>query len=131
MTNIKKFVRFWAIALVANLYITFVIENLWNWFAVPAFHTSDISFWGMYGLVLIVGLLADRQGENFTESQMFKYLAAAIDACVPENKRQEVADQLKEQEQNMWHEIGMLIFGRFIGGSLALGLGFAVHAFLM
>jgi len=36
--------------LISSLFTTFVLQNLWNWFAIPALHASEISFWVMYGL---------------------------------------------------------------------------------
>jgi hypothetical protein len=47
-----KAVLVFVLTLVAHLFTTFVLTVLWNWFAVPALHASEISFWLMYGLVL-------------------------------------------------------------------------------
>jgi hypothetical protein len=65
----KKVMLFWLIGSVVALYRTFVIENLWNWFAASALHIPEISFWGMYGLVLLIGVFTNNHGQKFEEGK--------------------------------------------------------------
>lgn len=100
---------------------------LWNWFAVPAFHLSEISYWVMYGLTLLVKLLHSRGGDIEADHR-HKVVAVMLDACVPAEKRPEVTEQLEEFAGRMWYEAGWQIFGRIFGSSVSLGIGFVVHA---
>ena len=126
----KKFMLFWIIGSVVSLYTTFVIQNLWNWFATVALHVSEIPFWVMFGLVLLIGLFTDIPG-NFEEQQRFEALSIVLWACVPESKRQEAEAELKEHvEVRMWLKAGTHIFGKVVGTTFVLGVGFVVHLFL-
>ena len=40
--NAKKLLTIFGISLVVGLYTTFVLQNLWNWFAVPAFNVPRV-----------------------------------------------------------------------------------------
>jgi len=44
---LKKMLLGWVVGSAASLYTAFVLQNLWNWFATPALHLSQISFWIM------------------------------------------------------------------------------------
>ena len=72
---VKKIVIIWLVGMVVGLYTTFVLQSLWNWFATEAFHVSQISFWVMYGVVLVVGLLTEGQSNKFEEEQQIVKLA--------------------------------------------------------
>ena len=130
-TKMKKFMLFWLIGSVVGLYTTFVIESLWNWFATSALHVSEISFWVTYGLVLLIGLFTDNQGQNFAEDQRWKVMLITLDACIPDAKRDDVKAQMEEQAQvGIWVEAGSHVFGKLVGNSLVLILAFVIHAFL-
>jgi hypothetical protein len=113
-----------------GLYRTFVLQNLWNWFATEALHLPVISFWVMYGLVLIIGILtadySDKQQEH-----AFKTFGILLDACVPDDKKEWVREQLDDVQENIWVDVGFMVFGGILDVTVALVLGWAVHAFLL
>jgi putative transposase len=41
---------------------------MWNWFVSPVFHTGEIPFWQMLGLLWVVQLFVDRGAENPADS---------------------------------------------------------------
>jgi hypothetical protein len=125
---LKKGISFWVISMIVSLYTTFVLQQLWNWFAVSAFHASGISFWGMYGLVLLVGLLTERHEEVIDEPR-WKTLFTILDIWCPEDKRQAVEEAMKEQGKSIWLDSGILIFGKVVENTLTLVLGWGIHAF--
>ena len=128
-----KFLGAWLIGSILSLYTTFVIMNLWNWFASPALHVPEISFWGMFGLVLLVGLFAE--GHQIAEEAGWKNMIAVLIASVPDDRREEVASRIEEYANEklkveIWLEAASKAFSRCVGNTLVLGLGFVVHIFL-
>jgi hypothetical protein len=113
-----------------SLYTTFVLKNLWNWFATGALHLPEISFWVMYGLVLIIGMFTSDFGD-LDHERRFKVLATALDACVPEDKREWVNEQLADLQSSIWTDIGFKIFGKILDTTWILVIGWVVHAFLL
>lgn len=126
----KKAALFWLVGTVMGLYTTFVLQNLWNWFVTEAFHLSSISFWVMYGIVLIFGMFGEQHSEKSTEEQRIKVLMIGLDACIPEDKKELVKEQLEEQEQQVWGQVGMSIFEKVVTNTFTLGLGWTVHVLL-
>ena len=129
----KKLAVSWCFSVAVALYTTFVLQNLWNWYAVRAFHASEVSFWLMYGLVLMIGMLS--QSNEQTMSYQLKPLytvAEALASSLPEEKREELAAALKDQTTGFgfWLEIGSLIFGKLVGATVVLVVGWTVHTFL-
>jgi|ERR1019366_810742 integrase len=82
---VKKTLWLSGISLVVGFYTTFVLQNLWNWFAVPALHVSNIGYWSMFGLNILIGLLFER-GEKYEEDHRWKAAMTVLDACVPEGR---------------------------------------------
>jgi hypothetical protein len=123
----KKGALFFGLSLIIHLYTTLVLTILWNWFVVPALHVSDISFWLMYGLVLIVSLFSNPGDQTFEADRRTKSLMTAIEACIPEDSRELVREQIESQSKEVWIEAGALIFGRAFSNTVALGIGFIAH----
>jgi hypothetical protein len=73
----KKGALFFGLSLIIHLYTTLVLTILWNWFVVPAFHVSDISFWLMYGLVLIVSMFSNPSDQSLDADRRTKSLMIA------------------------------------------------------
>jgi hypothetical protein len=122
---VKKAILLYLVGMVVGLYTTLVLTILWGWFVVPAFHVEAISFWIMYGLLLLIELLrvpSDVEGDH-----RHKAVAAMLDACVPAEKRAEVTKRLSEFNEEIWYEAGWNVLGRVISSTLTLGFGFAVH----
>lgn len=113
-----------------GLYRTFVLQRLWNWFAAEALNLPVISFWVMYGLTLIIGILTTNYDDKQQERN-FKILWIILDACVPDDKKESLREELDEMGQNIWVEVGFMVVGGILGLTLALALGWAVHTFLL
>jgi hypothetical protein len=124
----KKLTVTWIVASLVGLYTTFVIQSLWNWFLVHSFNAPEISFWEMYGVVLLVGLLFYK--DNLTEEERWKAISTTLEACVPVDKITEVQEAIKEQVDSMWYQLGISIFGKVAGTTATLAIGWAVHTFL-
>jgi len=125
----KKSVLFFVLGLIVHLYTTFVLTLLWNWFVTIAFHVAEISFWLMYGLVLIVQLFQNPSDRHFAEEQLWGRLTIMVDACVPDEHRDFVKEQLEEQQSAMWTQVGTGLLGRIASSTVTLGIAFVVHVF--
>lgn len=124
--KIKNFILLYGVSMIVGLYTTFVLTVLWDWFVVPAFHLSAISFWVMYGLTLLISLFQAPGGDIDTQHR-HKIIAIMLDACVPDDRRQQVTEQLQEFTEQIWYEAGWKVFGQIVGNSITLGIGFVVH----
>jgi hypothetical protein len=124
----KKWATTWAVAIVVGFYTTFVLKTLWNWFAVPSLHVSEVSFWMMYGISMLVSTVVSRN--DAPDEERFKRLAILINACVPEHKREEVREDIDTEEAGVFGRAGIAIAGKVLDNSLTLGVGWAVHMFL-
>jgi hypothetical protein len=113
-----------------SLYTTFVLKNLWNWFATEALHLPEIPFWVMFGLVLMIGMFTAKP-EDIEQKYTFKAFGAALDACVPSDQKDWVREQFEEQQQGIWVEIALMPIIRILGATFTLGVGWAVHTFLL
>lgn len=89
------------VGLLVGLYTTFVLENLWNWFVTQAFQLPMISFWVMYGLVLIISMLKEKS-RDLDQEISFKGFGILLDACVPEHLRESVSTQLEDLQEDIW-----------------------------
>ena len=84
----------------------------------------------MYGLVLLIDVLRGGEGQNLAAEQRWKGTAIALEACIPEVKREEFNEEIKELKQAVWVEVGMLTFATLIGNTFVLVLDYGVHVFL-
>jgi hypothetical protein len=129
MSEWKKLALTWAVSILIGFYSVFVIMEKWNWFAVPLLHVSEASYWLMYGVSLLFGLMTGANGEqeNPVHERRWKASFIALDACVPEHKAEVVREEVRSETEGVWTDIGMVIFGKVVSRSLTLGLGFVVH----
>jgi hypothetical protein len=127
--NWKKLGMVFGVGIIVSFYTTFVLENLWNWFAVPALGAPQISYWTAYGFVLLIRLLFDKD-TTYKNQEIFGRIGMMIDACVPEEKRAELTEQLLDEDKRLPLRLGGVVFGEALGVSFTLGLGWAVHTFL-
>jgi hypothetical protein len=132
MTILKRYLWAFLIGIPVSLYTTFIIQLLWNWFVAPAFHIPEISFWGTYGMVLLAGVLIEGQrgGDRLADEQRWKNIAHALEACIPEEKREQVVEAMSREEDALWVTVGSKVFGLVVGNTVALLIGWGVHAFL-
>ena len=120
-------------------YTTLVIQTLWNWFVVDALHAASISYWQALGLVMLVNLLMYRSTHNVDEEKLEERLEqtlAIVQLCVPDEKAMASAKAVKEAQIGKGGLLGLLgIFNReldeVVRGTIALGIGWTVHTFLM
>ena len=124
--KIKNFILLFGMRMIVGLYTTFVLVILWDWFAVPAFHVSEISFWVMYGLTMLIGVLRPPEDDSQDELR-HKIVAVMLDACIPADKQEQVIEELKRFEEEIWWRAGFKMFGQITTNSLTLGIGFVVH----
>lgn len=127
--NWKKWALMWAVIIVVGFYTTFVIQTLWNWFAVAAFRVPEVSYWTMYGFMLLIHLVTEKS--NFQNEEQGKRLGLLIMACVPEHKLDEVKEEIKIEDDDIGMKLFGLIVGQIAGSSVALALGWGVHTFLV
>jgi hypothetical protein len=131
---LRKFAFSTCIGVVIALYTTFVLQHLWNWFVVSAFHTFEISFWTMYGITLVVGLLI--QWEDTTTFHQLKGLTMMVEAlevCMPVDKREQLDEKFTEEMTGfgIWKEIGLRSLSKIARNTFVLVMGWAVHVFLV
>jgi hypothetical protein len=124
----KKFALTWSASTLVGFNSVFVVMEVWNWFAVPLLHVSEASYWLMYGVSMLFGLLIGAgEQENPVHERRWKALFIALDACLPEHKTKEVREEVRLETEGIWTDISTMIFGRVVSRSLTLGLGFVVH----
>ena len=58
-----------------------------------------ISFWVMYGLVLTIGLLTPKYSDKQQEHN-FKTLWIVLDACAPNDKKEQLREELDAEHEN-------------------------------
>jgi hypothetical protein len=130
--TVKKVLTLYAISLAIGFYTTFVLQSLWTWFAVPAFNVPRVGYWTMYGVNLIVTLLLDRGSGEETTEQRWKVAMMVLEACVPSEKREELNAELKNETSfGMWWTLGISIFGKLVGNTITLGLGWIISTVLV
>jgi hypothetical protein len=127
--NWKKWALTWATIMVVGFYSTFVLQTLWNWFAVEAFHVPAVSYWTMYGFMMLIHLLTDKS--DFQNEERAKRMGILVMACVPEHKLSEVREEIKVEDDDIGIKLFGLILGQVAGSSTALFLGWTIHTFLV
>jgi hypothetical protein len=95
--------------LTTGLYVTFVAQCLWNWFLTD-FGVPVISYWRMCGLILLINLILQARSEE-------------ADTTFQEA----VAKSLKEA----WVIPALKVFDKLLRATLALGVGWCIHALLI
>lgn len=121
----------WGAALLVGLYTTLVLESLWNWFAVPSLHAPELSYWAVYGLQLMIGLLSQGSALSEIEQKTQELLLTVLDFCIPEDRMEEARQAIEHQEQSAWVTAGFSILHRVAGNTLTLAIGFSVHALFL
>jgi hypothetical protein len=126
MSDLKKFAMTWCASTLVGFYAVFVLLQLWNWFAVPLLNVPVASYWLIYGLYLVFGLLTS-DVDNPADERRWNILFLTLNACVPEQKTEEVKEEARSETESIWSDIRLLLFNRVVVSSLTLGLGFVVH----
>jgi hypothetical protein len=91
-------------------------------------HPPEASYWLIYGLNLLFGLMTGvGEQENPVYERRWSTLFIVLDACVPEQKMEDLKEAVRSQTEGIWLDIGSAIFGKVVSNTLSLGLGFVVH----
>jgi hypothetical protein len=116
---------------VIGLYRAFVLQNMWGWFVVSAFHVQEISYWVAYGLILLQWFLFDDAGEESVNGHRWRVLSIVTDACIPDEKKIVVDGLLKQHMSAMWIDLVGSMFGNLAANTVTLAIGWGIHAFLV
>ncbi len=129
----KTMPLFFIFGIVIALFTAFVLQNLWNWFAVPTLHVPTVSFWAMYGFALLIGLFqGDSRSNDQIDNKRWEAVFYALDFCLTAEQREELQDFIKCQlEGVVWANGVSLVLGKITGNALTLAVGWGVHEFLM
>ena len=50
-----------------------------------------------------------------------------LSVCVPAERKAEIDDRIKVEDEAIWSEAGWLVFSRVIGSTIALAVGWFAH----
>jgi hypothetical protein len=129
MRDWKKLAITWGTSTLVGFYTVFVLMQLWNWFAVPLLHVPEASYWLIYGLSMLFGLMTGSgEQDNPAHERRWNMVFSILNACVPDHKMEDVKEEVRSETEAIWTDVGFMIFGRVLTNSLTLGLGFAVHS---
>ena len=123
--NLREYVFLFAV----GFYTTFVIQQLWNWFVVPALHVELASYWLIYGITMIVDLLRERN--THADEHRWKQVFMVLEMSVPDPKRMELSESLNNKTEKAMKELGMDIAADFGAKTFVLVSGWAIHTFLL
>jgi hypothetical protein len=112
-----------------GFYTAFVLTMLWDWFVTEAFHVSEISYWNMYGLVLIFRLLRPTD-EAAVYEQKWERLMKIVESCIPEEKRMETLKEIDKDSLGMNAQLMIANATGLIGSTVTLIIGWFVHTIL-
>jgi hypothetical protein len=128
VSTFLKTARLWMFGLVVGFYTTFVLENLWNWFVATTLHTNEISYWEMFGFNMLLQMVLEKN--SAIDDSRWKVMGVVVYACVPPERKEEVDQAVEEENQNIWLQAGSAVFGKLMGNTATLGIGWAVHTFM-
>ena len=80
---------------------------------------------------MLVGVMFQRDGERASDDWRWKTMTTMVDACIPSEKRGEVADTLKQELDDIWVSTGTMIFGKVVANTFTLAIGWAVYTFFI
>ena len=117
------------VGLPIGMYTAFVVAQcFWNWFAGPALRLPEISFLQMLGLWWMIDLLIRPSSDG--EKRTWALLASITELCVPPER---VTDLEELKDVNPFVELIQGLsgaFGKIVGNTLTLALGFGLHLFI-
>ena len=121
------------LAPVLIFYHPFVVQTLWNWFVAPAVHGSELSYWQTFGITFFINVLSHSNRNEVLRERRWLRVTQMLEATVPEEKMEELKKTFAEDD-NSWSAILSEInpsTGHVIGSTISLGMGWAIHTFLM
>src|ERR1043165_2834801 len=129
--SMKKKLSIWGLAFVIGLYASFVLQQLWNWFLVPALRVNEVSFWLMFGIQMFVGQLAHHNSSGAADEIQWQTATIMFDACVPDERRPGLAEKLKKHSDEIWTTLGYDLIAQVLKYSTALAIGWGIHTVLL
>jgi hypothetical protein len=123
-----KKIAVWTSAFIIGVYTTFVAQCFWNWFAVPILPVSPISFLQMFGIIMFISFLNEK--DDSVEEFRWEGVYKALDACLPESKKQEFEEFIEEKQESVWTDAGLKVFKKFFSNTIALIFGFVISALI-
>jgi hypothetical protein len=127
----KKLAYTFVAGLFVGAFRAFVLMLMWNWFVSPVFHTANISFWQVLGLLWLVQVFVGEGEEDLDENRRWERLFAILHYCIPDDQKQWVKQEMDEHNDRIWVQFGMKLFNSVQGLAVTLVLGWLVHAFLV
>lgn len=115
----------WPTAFVTGFYRAFVLQCCWNGFAIPFLELPSISYWGMFGINLLVSLFFS-SSKNEINDYRWETLTTIIETCVPEDRKNELKNQLEAKQLDTPYRAINMIFSELIGNTFVLMLGWCV-----
>jgi hypothetical protein len=132
MSELAKVILSFVVSIFVGAYRAFALMLMWNWFVSPVFHTDHILFWEVLGLLWLVELfVGNRTGDNPAKTARWESLFLILDSCVPEHKREELQEDLKQKNEEIWSKLGLHLIGQLAGTTITVALGWTVHTFLI
>lgn len=95
-----------------------------------AFHVTEIGYFNVYGLVLVVRLLSPT-ADAIAVAQQGERETKMLEACIPDGKRAETLSAI--EKDSLSNNAQMLLANGMeaLGSTMSLVVGFVVHTFLM
>jgi hypothetical protein len=112
---------------IIGFYTAFVLQQLWNWFVVPALHVEPAGYWVMYGIDLLILMI--RQPDTLLSEEHWKMAHISIGACIPLDKQQQVREELKSQEDMVWVTFAFDMANKIVVNTAFLAIGWGVQTF--
>ncbi len=112
-----------------TFYLTLVLQILWNWFVITAFHLDEIGYWNMYGLVLLISVVSVRTLET-SPAQQWLETKMLLEACVPEGTRAETLRAIEKAKMSDGTQNALTDGLKLFMATVALFFGWVVHTFL-
>jgi hypothetical protein len=130
VSDAKKLFLFWGVSFAVGFYCVYVMQQLWNWFAVPLLHVGEASYLQMYGLNALFALITARDTpENPVGEARWQRVFTILNACVPSAGREMLTEEIQIEDAGLWLNLGTWVFGIAFGYTASLGIGFLVHMF--
>jgi hypothetical protein len=119
-----------AITLAMPFYTAFVVQQLWNWFVVPALHASELSYVMTVGLLLLVFLFKHSDSEGLDTKQRDDLLVAVLKEVNPRHPVLIAVEAKEARLTRFLGSIGRSDANEALKGAICLALGWAIHTFL-
>jgi hypothetical protein len=121
----KKAVRLWLFSIAVSFYTTFVLQSLWNWFVAPSLHVSEISYWQMFGLNLLVRVVVEK--DTLLEDKRWDRALTLLQVCVPGEKRAAIEERIEVENEEVRFQLAAHVGARVVSSTVTLVIGWLVH----